>query len=80
MIVQILCMRRYQFFFLTVARGLIEKMQGLETYPAQYRNQLNGTEDEYEHAAKYLASKDESNPKCGTLSRSEWEAACKCFI
>lgn len=61
------------------AKGLIDRMQGLETFPAQFGNELNGAIDEYEHASKFLTNKDDRNKKCGTLSLSEWDAACKYY-
>lgn len=63
-----------------LAKGLIEKMQGLETYPPQFGAGLNGPNTEYEHAKTFLATKgikEDRHKKCGTLSESEWEATCK---
>lgn len=54
-------------------------MQGLETFPAQFGNETNGATEEYEHARKFLTTKDDRNKKCGTLSQSEWDAACKYY-
>lgn len=61
------------------AKGLIDRMQGLETFPAQFGNDINGATEEYEHAIKFLKTKDDRNKKCGTLSQSEWDAACKYY-
>lgn len=55
-------------------------MQGLETYPPQFGSESNGAATEYEHAKQFLSSKgakDDRNKKCGTLSKSEWDATCK---
>ncbi|XP_055681660.1 mRNA cap guanine-N7 methyltransferase [Lutzomyia longipalpis] len=60
-------------------RGLIEKMQGLETYPAARDGNLSGGDrHEYAHAQEYMdrqASHGRPAKRVGTLSKSEWEAA-----
>lgn len=60
-------------------RGLIEKMQAVERYGLQGNKQMSrSNEDEYRHAKEFLLQKGYDNRrKCGTLSASEWEAACK---
>lgn len=62
-------MSKFQTIIFFSAKALLERMQGLETYPAQ-----NGRQDpnEFSHVAERRAYK-----KLGTLSKSEWEAACK---
>lgn len=55
-------------------------MQALETYPPFNRNREKSSEDqesndEYVHVKQYNSPK--KGRKCGTLSKSEWEAACK---
>jgi mRNA (guanine-N7-)-methyltransferase len=63
-------------------RGLIEKMQALETYPGMNRFDLvTDNIDEYEHAKNYLAKQNAPRfKKVGTLTKSEWEASCKFFL
>lgn len=54
-------------------------MNALEVYPP-FNNKHNNDgdeEEEYGHAKKLLATGNDRNRKCGTLSKSEWEAACK---
>lgn len=62
------------------AKGLIDRMQAMETFTAQFGNETNGAKEEYEHASKFLTKKDDRNKKCGTLSQSEWDAACKYYF
>lgn len=62
-------------FILFVAdKGLLEKMNALETYPPY--NQKEAAEmsasPEYAHVKGYSRGRT-----CGTLSKSEWEASCK---
>lgn len=64
-------------------RGLIEKMQALETFPGQSRDERERQQnlDEYSHAQGHLDQKGASGggggrfQKVGTLSKSEWEAS-----
>ncbi|XP_059618402.1 mRNA cap guanine-N7 methyltransferase [Phlebotomus argentipes] len=60
-------------------RGLIEKMQALETYPAFREGNLNSsTPHDYSHAQDFMdrvATHGRGPKKIGTLSKSEWEAA-----
>lgn len=61
-------------------RGLIEKMQAVERYGLQSKQRLSwSNEDEYRHAKDFLMQKGgyDNRRRCGTLSASEWEAACK---
>lgn len=61
-------------------KGLIDKMQAVERYGLQAnRNMSWSNEDEYKHAKDYLLQKGgyDNRRRCGTLSASEWEAACK---
>ncbi|XP_058451910.1 mRNA cap guanine-N7 methyltransferase [Malaya genurostris] len=58
-------------------KGLIEKMQALETYPGHSRSdcERQRNRDEYQHAIRFLDQKtDDRRAKVGTLSKSEWEA------
>ncbi|XP_058812462.1 mRNA cap guanine-N7 methyltransferase [Topomyia yanbarensis] len=58
-------------------RGLIEKMQALETFPGQSRSdcERQQNKEEYRHAEHFLdQKKDGRRGKVGTLSKSEWEA------
>lgn len=69
---------------LFAAKGLMEKMQGLQTYPTHEHQQHNQSPElraQFAHAAEYLATKDgpERHKKCATLSKAEWEATCKCI-
>ncbi|XP_062540134.1 mRNA cap guanine-N7 methyltransferase isoform X1 [Armigeres subalbatus] len=58
-------------------RGLIEKMQALETFPGYSRDDRERQQNraEYKHAQQYLDRKDSRYGKVGTLSKSEWEAS-----
>lgn len=61
-------------------KGLIEKMQAAERYGLHAnRNMSWSNEEEYKHAKDYLLQKGgyDNRRRCGTLSASEWEAACK---
>lgn len=61
-------------------RGLIEKMQAVERYGLNgNRNLSRSNEEEYRHAREFLLQKGgyDNRKKCGTLSASEWEVACK---
>jgi mRNA (guanine-N7-)-methyltransferase len=61
-------------------RGLLEKMQAVERYGLEgNRNLSRSNEEEYKHAKEFLLQKGgyENRRRCGTLSVSEWEAACK---
>lgn len=61
-------------------KGLIEKMQAVERYGLQAnRHMSRSNEDEYKHAKEFLLKKGgyDNRRRCGTLSASEWEAACK---
>lgn len=64
-------------------RGLIEKMQAVERYGLnENRNMSRSNEEEYRHARDFLLQKGgyDNRKKCGTLSASEWEVACKILI
>lgn len=59
---------------------LLERMKALETYPPQNRDDAKEPENpaEYEHVRKLMDSpKKDRSQRYGTLSKSEWEAACK---
>ncbi|XP_039445876.1 mRNA cap guanine-N7 methyltransferase [Culex pipiens pallens] len=62
-------------------RGLIEKMQALETFPGQSRDERERQQNlgEYSHAQGHLDQKGAGGggrfQKVGTLSKSEWEAS-----
>ncbi|KAL1398042.1 hypothetical protein pipiens_002438 [Culex pipiens pipiens] len=64
-------------------RGLIEKMQALETFPGQSRDERERQQNlgEYSHAQSHLDQKGAGGGgggrfhKVGTLSKSEWEAS-----
>lgn len=60
-------------------RMLLERMRAMEPYPPYNKNDtLSGNDDEYAHVSKVLGPPSADRPKqCGTLSKSEWEAACK---
>ncbi|KAL7020409.1 hypothetical protein ACKWTF_011517 [Chironomus riparius] len=61
-------------------RSLIEKMQAVERYGLNgNRNLTRSNEEEYKHAKDFLLQKGgyDNRKKCGTLSASEWEVACK---
>lgn len=51
----------------------MERMNALETYPSHHHLKNEGNNDEYNHVAR----KFDRNTKCGTLSKSEWEATSK---
>jgi mRNA (guanine-N7-)-methyltransferase len=64
---------------ISTGKGLIEKMQALETYPGSHPSDLS-TDDvtEYEHAKLYLERQNAPKyKKVGTLTKSEWEASSK---
>lgn len=49
----------------------MERMNALETYPTHHHHLNSGeSDDKYQHVVK----KFDRNTKCGTLSKSEWEA------
>lgn len=59
-------------------RGLIEKMNALETFPGQSRDDRERQQNlaEYSHAQSHLDRKEAGRfHKVGTLSKSEWEAS-----
>ena len=62
------------FFLLGTDKGLLEKVNALETYSPF--NQKEAAEmyasPEYAHVKGYSRGRT-----CGTLSKSEWEASCK---
>ncbi|KAJ6632681.1 mRNA cap guanine-N7 methyltransferase [Pseudolycoriella hygida] len=63
---------RFEDFYkknLDQGKGLLERMNALETYPSHH-NSNNGGNENYSHVAK----KFDRNTKCGTVSKSEWEA------
>lgn len=51
----------------------MERMNALETYPSHHHFKSNDNDDKYSHVAR----KFDRNTKCGTLSKSEWEAISK---
>ncbi|KAL1377582.1 hypothetical protein pipiens_016165 [Culex pipiens pipiens] len=62
------------------SRGLIEKIQALETFPGQSQDERERQQNvgEYSHAQGHLDQKGASGSrfqKVGTLSKSEWEAS-----
>lgn len=66
--------------FRRAAQGLMEKMQGLQTY--QTHDQSVEQQEQFSHAAEFMASRDPSDrqKKCATLSKAEWEATCESII
>jgi mRNA (guanine-N7-)-methyltransferase len=61
-------------------KGLIEKMQAVERYGLHAnRHMSRSNEEEYKHAKDFLLQKGgyDNRRRCGTLSASEWEAACE---
>ncbi|XP_055383143.1 mRNA cap guanine-N7 methyltransferase [Condylostylus longicornis] len=55
-------------------KGLLQRMQALESYPPPRNGSLVGQgEDEYAHCKKYLSSNYGRQKTVGTLSKSEWE-------
>lgn len=59
-------------------KSLLERMKGMETYPAFENNDLVSSEDnDYVHASEYIAG---GRKHIGTLSKAEWEATSKIFI
>lgn len=48
----------------------MERMNALETYPSHHHSKNEGNDDQYDHVAR----KFDRNSKCGTLSKTEWEA------
>ncbi|RWS18905.1 mRNA cap guanine-N7 methyltransferase-like isoform X1, partial [Leptotrombidium deliense] len=60
------------------AKGLLNKMSALETYPAFRGKSLVGNEEDYFHASDYIdllkADSIREPINIGTLSSSEWEA------
>ncbi|XP_055638639.1 mRNA cap guanine-N7 methyltransferase [Toxorhynchites rutilus septentrionalis] len=74
--------KRFDEFYeesISTGRGLIEKMQALETFPGQSRDdhERQSNRREYAHAEKFLDQKGGGGrfAKVGTLSKSEWEAS-----
>ncbi|XP_037048532.1 mRNA cap guanine-N7 methyltransferase [Bradysia coprophila] len=64
---------RFEDFYkrnLDNGKGLMERMNALETYPSHHHYKGNDGDDKYSHVAR----KFDRNTKCGTLSKSEWEA------
>lgn len=64
-------------------KGLIEKMRAVERYGLQSNCKMSRPDDgEYKHAKDYLLQKGghDNRRNCGSLSASEWEAACKLMI
>ncbi|XP_034245554.1 mRNA cap guanine-N7 methyltransferase [Thrips palmi] len=55
-------------------RGLLGRMQALETYPPFPDQPLMGPLSQYEHADTFLNTNKQVN-RLGTLSKAEWEAA-----
>lgn len=47
----------------------------IQTYPPNERSILHGKPSDYEHADEFV--KSNGSKAVGTLSRPEWEAACK---
>lgn len=62
--------------FLILAKGLLERMQGLETYAPYQNGDHVADKSEYDHVMPQTSRYDRSK-KFGTLSKSEWEATCK---
>lgn len=74
--------KRFDEFYeesVSSGRGLLEKMQALETFPGFSRDdrERQQNREEYRHAQQYLDRKDGRHTKVGTLSKSEWEASSK---
>ncbi|XP_001655637.2 mRNA cap guanine-N7 methyltransferase-like [Aedes aegypti] len=72
--------KRFDEFYeesVSSGRGLLEKMQALETFPGFSRDdrERQQNREEYRHAQQYLDRKDGRHTKVGTLSKSEWEAS-----
>lgn len=63
-----------------IAKGLMEKMQGLQVYPSHEQGAEH--REQFAHAAEFLATRDggDRQKKCGTLSKAEWEATCELNI
>ncbi|XP_065205594.1 mRNA cap guanine-N7 methyltransferase [Planococcus citri] len=67
---------RFQDYFERMkeeGRGLMGRMQTLETYPPFEKTDLLGKQEEYQHADKYL-QEHTTTARVGTLTQSEWEA------
>lgn len=79
---------RFEDYFdqnLETSKMLLERMQALEVYPPMHRadreDKSADDDAEYEHVRKVLGSPKKDRPqRCGTLSKSEWEAACKYIV
>lgn len=63
------------------AKGLLNGMGALESYPPAPGDQLHFKEENYEHAARYIKGlmnaephRDWTGVKVGTVSAVEWEA------
>lgn len=73
---QLILVERFDDFFHRMKDegfSLLQKMQSLETYPPFDGAPLLGTaSDDYKHCGE-----TSSKERIGTLSKSEWEAACK---
>nr|XP_019563910.2 mRNA cap guanine-N7 methyltransferase [Aedes albopictus] len=72
--------KRFDEFYeesVSTGRGLLEKMQALETFPGYSRDdrERQQNREEYRHAQQHLDRKDGRYGKVGTLSKSEWEAS-----
>lgn len=69
------------YFQLKIGRGksLTERMRAVESFGLHNNNLSRSDPDEYKHAKEFLLQKGgyDNRRKCGTLSASEWEAACK---
>lgn len=65
------------YFLLFPGRGLLEIMQGLQTYPPQDEPLTDDIREQFAHAIKFMSKQNDRNKKCGTLSKDEWEATCK---
>lgn len=55
---------------------LLQKIQGLETYPPRQEESLTGKPDQdYQHAKEYIENSS-NRQEIGTLSQPEWEVTC----
>lgn len=64
-------------FFSHSAKGLLERMNALETYPPFNNKEAAdlSASSAYAHVKSYSRGRT-----CGTLSKYEWEASCKCIV
>ncbi|CRL06306.1 CLUMA_CG018895, isoform A [Clunio marinus] len=68
------------YFHRNIGRGrnLLEKMSAVEQYGLQGNRMSRSNDNEYKHAKDFLLQRGgyDNCRRCGTLSASEWEAAC----